>query len=62
MGGVDGKEMLAESGAKNMTTNLIGGPLPFEFELKLRSEERREQVLHMWVEEEAEAEGKPSTY
>ena len=60
--GVDGKEILPESGPKSMTTNLIGGPLPFEFELKPRSEERREQVLRMWAEEEAEAEGEPSKY
>jgi cytochrome P450 len=58
----DGREILPETGPKSMTTNLIGGPLPFEFEMAVRSEERRAQVLHMWREEEAEAEGKASKY
>ena len=58
----DGTEMLPETGPKSMTSNLIGGPLPFQFELQPRSEERKAQVLQMWKEEEADAEGNPSKY
>jgi cytochrome P450 len=58
----DGTEILPDTSPKGMTTNLIGGPLPFEFELSVRSDEKRAQVPHMWKEVEAHAEGNPSKY
>jgi cytochrome P450 len=58
----DGTEILPDAGPKAMTTNLIGGALPFDFDLSVRSDETRAHVLRMWKEEEAQAEGNPSKY
>ena len=32
------------------TSNVIGGPLPFEFDLRVRSEERRAKIVEMFEE------------
>lgn len=32
------------------TSNVIGGPLPFHFDLKLRSEERRQVITELFEE------------
>ncbi len=47
--GEDGKDIMPGSGPENMTANLIGGALEFDFELKVREdiEGRKETIMHM---------------
>jgi len=37
----------------HMSPFLIGGALPFEFDLKVRSEKRAQQIMEMWQESES---------
>ena len=46
----DGTEKMPDP--DRMSPNLIGGPLPFEFELKPRDEKKAQQIMEMWRESE----------